>query len=107
MAKIEQILALEQIENDIFRGIATETLLPRTFGGQVAGQALVSAVRTVDPAFGVHSLHGYFLRPGNPTMQIVYLVDRIRDGRSFCTRRVTARSRVRHADRWAPSVAVA
>ncbi|WP_241384416.1 acyl-CoA thioesterase [Rhodococcus sp. CH91] len=90
MAKIEQILALEQIENDIFRGIATETLLPRTFGGQVAAQALVSAVRTVDPAFGVHSLHGYFLRPGNPTMQIVYLVDRIRDGRSFCTRRVTA-----------------
>ncbi|UYP20690.1 acyl-CoA thioesterase II [Rhodococcus sp. Z13] len=90
MAKIEQILALEQIENDIFRGIATETMLPRTFGGQVAGQALVSAVRTVDPAFGVHSLHGYFIRPGNPTMQIVYLVDRIRDGRSFCTRRVTA-----------------
>ncbi|MEZ5150925.1 acyl-CoA thioesterase [Rhodococcus zopfii] len=90
MAKIEEILALEQIENDIFRGIATETLLPRTFGGQVAGQALVSAVRTVDPGFGVHSLHGYFLRPGNPTMQIVYLVDRIRDGRSFCTRRVTA-----------------
>ncbi|WP_068163488.1 acyl-CoA thioesterase II [Rhodococcus phenolicus] len=90
MAKIEEILALEQIEKDIFRGIATETLLPRTFGGQVAGQALVSAVRTVDPEFAVHSLHGYFLRPGNPTMQIVYLVDRIRDGRSFCTRRVTA-----------------
>ncbi len=65
-------------------------MLPRTFGGQVAGQALVSAVRTVDPEFAVHSLHGYFLRPGNPTMQIVYLVDRIRDGRSFCTRRVTA-----------------
>ncbi|WP_016933015.1 acyl-CoA thioesterase II [Rhodococcus sp. R1101] len=90
MAKIEQILALEKIENDIFRGIATETLLPRTFGGQVAAQALVSAVRTVEPDHLVHSLHGYFLRPGNPTMQIVYLVDRIRDGRSFCTRRVTA-----------------
>lgn len=90
MAKIEDILELDQIEKDIFRGIATETLLPRTFGGQVAGQALVSAVRTVEAEFVVHSLHGYFLRPGNPKMQIVYLVDRIRDGRSFCTRRVTA-----------------
>ncbi|MFD3811414.1 acyl-CoA thioesterase [Rhodococcus sp. NPDC058639] len=90
MAKIEDILALEQIENDIFRGIATETLLQRTFGGQVAGQSLVSAVRTVDPDFGVHSLHGYFLRPGNPDKSIVYQVERIRDGRSFATRRVTA-----------------
>jgi acyl-CoA thioesterase II len=90
MAKIEDILELEQIENNIFRGIATETLLPRTFGGQVAGQALVSAVRTVVPEFQVHSLHGYFLRPGNPDKSIVYQVERIRDGRSFCTRRVTA-----------------
>ncbi|NKT40614.1 acyl-CoA thioesterase II [Rhodococcus hoagii] len=90
MAKIEQILELERLERDIFRGIATETMLPRTFGGQVAGQALVSAVRTVDEHFHVHSLHGYFLRPGNPVMPIVYLVDRIRDGRSFTTRRVTA-----------------
>ncbi len=65
MAKIEQILELERLERDIFRGIATETMLPRTFGGQVAGQALVSAVRTVDEHFHVHSLHGYFLRPGN------------------------------------------
>ncbi|MGX6512302.1 acyl-CoA thioesterase [Rhodococcus sp. SJ-2] len=90
MAKIEDILELERIEENIFRGIATETLLPRTFGGQVAGQALVSAVRTVVPEFQVHSLHGYFLRPGDPTKGIVYQVDRIRDGRSFCTRRVTA-----------------
>ncbi|NKR43773.1 acyl-CoA thioesterase II [Rhodococcus hoagii] len=90
MAKIEQILELERLERDIFRGIATETMLPRTFGGQVAGQALVSAVRTVDEHFHVHSLHGYFLRPGNPVRPIVYLVDRIRDGRSFTTRRVTA-----------------
>ena len=81
MAKIEDILALERIENDIFRGIATETLLQRTFGGQVAGQSLVSAVRTVDPDFGVHSLHGYFLRPGNPDKSIVYQVERMRDGR--------------------------
>ncbi|WP_305094867.1 acyl-CoA thioesterase II [Prescottella sp. R16] len=90
MAKIEEILELERLEKDIYRGIATETLLPRTFGGQVAGQALVSAVRTVDEDFHVHSLHGYFLRPGNPVMPIVYLVDRVRDGRSFATRRVTA-----------------
>lgn len=55
----------------------------------MAGQSLVSAVRTVDERFRVHSLHGYFLRPGNPTEPTVYLVDRIRDGRSFCTRRVT------------------
>ncbi|WP_072691045.1 acyl-CoA thioesterase [Rhodococcus marinonascens] len=90
MATIEEILEVEYLEENIFRGIATETTLPRTFGGQVAGQALVSAVRTVDPLFSVHSLHGYFLRPGKPTMPIVYLVDRIRDGRSFVTRRVSA-----------------
>lgn len=90
MAKIEEILELERLERDIFRGIVIETAFTRTFGGQVAGQALVSAVRTVAPAFAVHSLHGYFLRPGNPTIPTVYLVDRIRDGRSFCTRRVTA-----------------
>ncbi|NLV79242.1 MAG: acyl-CoA thioesterase II [Rhodococcus sp.] len=90
MAKIEQILELERIEENIFRGIATETLLPRTFGGQVAGQSLVSAVRTVVPEYHVHSLHGYFIRPGNPTKGIVYQVERMRDGRSFCTRRVTA-----------------
>ncbi|MFC9767727.1 acyl-CoA thioesterase [Rhodococcus jostii] len=90
MATIEEILEVERLEENIFRGIATDTMLPRTFGGQVAGQALVAAVRTVDPRFMVHSLHGYFLRPGNPTMPIVYLVDRIRDGRSFVTRRVSA-----------------
>lgn len=90
MASIEEILELERLERDIYRGIASETTLPRTFGGQVAGQALVSAVRTVDPRFSVHSLHGYFLRPGNPQQLIVYLVDRVRDGRSFVTRRVSA-----------------
>jgi acyl-CoA thioesterase II len=89
MATIEQALDLERLEENIFRGPATETILTRTFGGQVAGQALVSAVRTVDPAYGVHSLHGYFLRPGNPNIPTVYLVDRVRDGRSFATRRVT------------------
>ncbi|MBF6135236.1 acyl-CoA thioesterase II [Nocardia otitidiscaviarum] len=89
MATIEEALEIEHIERDIFRGASTKTQLPRTFGGQVAGQALVAAVRTVEPRFQVHSLHGYFLRPGNPVEPTVYLVDRIRDGRSFCTRRVT------------------
>lgn len=89
MATIEQALEIERLEKDIFRGPVIQTGLTRTFGGQVAGQALVSAVRTVDPLFQVHSLHGYFLRPGNPNEPTVYLVDRIRDGRSFVTRRVT------------------
>ncbi|SFA49181.1 acyl-CoA thioesterase-2 [Rhodococcoides kroppenstedtii] len=89
MAGIEEILELERIENDIYRGSLIPSELQRTFGGQVAGQALVSAVKTVDAAFRVHSLHGYFLRPGNPNEPTVFTVDRIRDGRSFATRRVT------------------
>ncbi|WP_068269848.1 acyl-CoA thioesterase [Aldersonia kunmingensis] len=89
MATIEEALAVERLEKDIFRGAVVKTHLQRTFGGQVAGQALVAAVRTVSPEFQVHSLHGYFLRPGNPDAPTVYLVDRIRDGRSFVTRRVT------------------
>ncbi|AYJ49605.1 acyl-CoA thioesterase [Rhodococcus sp. P1Y] len=89
MASIEDILELERIENDIFRGRTFPSLLQRTFGGQVAGQALVSAVNTVGDEYRVHSLHGYFIRPGNPTEPTVYMVERVRDGRSFCTRRVT------------------
>ncbi|MET8653969.1 MULTISPECIES: acyl-CoA thioesterase [Nocardia] len=89
MATIEEALEIERLERDIFRGASTKTQLERTFGGQVAGQALVAAVRTVEPRYQVHSLHGYFLRPGNPQERTVYLVERIRDGRSFCTRRVT------------------
>jgi acyl-CoA thioesterase-2 len=89
MATIEEALEIERLERDIFRGASIKTQLQRTFGGQVAGQALVSAVRTVEPRYQVHSLHGYFLRPGNPAQPTVYLVERIRDGRSFCTRRVT------------------
>ncbi|MGC0363871.1 acyl-CoA thioesterase-2 [Rhodococcus sp. 27YEA15] len=90
MVGIEEILALESLEKDIFRGAVHPTALQRTFGGQVAGQSLVSAVSTVDEHYLVHSLHGYFLRAGNPKIPTVYLVDRIRDGRSFCTRRVNA-----------------
>ncbi|HVE98598.1 MAG TPA: acyl-CoA thioesterase II [Mycobacteriales bacterium] len=84
------LLDLESIEVNIFRGRTAETGLPRVFGGQVAAQALVAAGRTVDPGRPVHSLHAYFLRPGDPAVPIVYEVDRIRDGRSFTTRRVVA-----------------
>ena len=90
---IEQILDLEQLEVNIYRGGVYNPesgFLSRTFGGHIAGQALVSAVRTVDPKYQVHSLHGYFLRPGDGTKPAVYLVDRPRDGSSFCTRRVNA-----------------
>lgn len=90
---IEEILDLEQLEVNIYRGGVFNPdsgFLQRTFGGHVAGQSLVSAVRTVDPAFQVHSLHGYFLRPGDARAPSVYTVERIRDGGSFCTRRVSA-----------------
>lgn len=83
------LLDLERIEEDIFRGRSPKVSLQRVFGGQVAGQALVAAGRTVDPRFAVHSLHAYFIRPGDPAVPIVYSVDRVRDGRSFCVRRVT------------------
>jgi len=84
------LLDLEAIEVNIFRGTSPDVDAQRVFGGQVAGQALVAAARTVDPDRHVHSLHAYFLRPGDPTVPILYEVDRIRDGRSFTTRRVVA-----------------
>jgi acyl-CoA thioesterase-2 len=84
------LLDLEQIENDIFRGRSPEERRQRVFGGQVAGQALVAAGRTVPVNRPVHSLHAYFIRPGDPLVPIVYTVERVRDGRSFTTRRVTA-----------------
>ncbi|MEP6598222.1 MAG: acyl-CoA thioesterase II [Actinomycetota bacterium] len=90
-----RLLDLEQIEQDIFRGRSPNVSLQRIFGGQVAGQALVAAGRTVDPNRSVHSLHSYFIRPGDPETPIVYTVDRVRDGRSFSTRRVVA---IQHGD---------
>ena len=84
------LLDLEQIEVDIFRGRSPDESRQRVFGGQVAGQALVAAGRTVPADRPVHSLHAYFIRPGDPAVPLVYTVDRIRDGRSFTTRRVTA-----------------
>jgi acyl-CoA thioesterase-2 len=90
MAALLEVLDLERIEEDLYRGGATRTSLQRTFGGQVAAQALVSATSTVPAGFAVHSLHAYFVRPGDTLVPTVYSVDRVRDGRSFMTRRVTA-----------------
>jgi acyl-CoA thioesterase II len=83
------LLDLEQIEVNIFRGRSPDETVQRVFGGQVAGQALVAAGRTVPDDRPVHSLHAYFIRPGDPAVPLVYMVERIRDGRSFTTRRVT------------------
>src|SRR3954447_2758406 len=85
-----RLLDLERIEEDIFRGVSTKSRSQRVFGGQVAGQALVAAGRTVADDRYVHSLHSYFVRPGDPSIPILYDVDRVRDGRSFSTRRVIA-----------------
>ena len=85
------LLDLETIEVNIFRGQSPDENRQRVFGGQVAGQALVAAARTIDePGRMVHSLHAYFLRSGDPGVPILYEVDRIRDGKSFSTRRVVA-----------------
>jgi acyl-CoA thioesterase II len=84
-----KLLDIEPIEVNIFRGVSPDEDRQRVFGGQVAAQALMAAGRTVERG-RVHSLHAYFLRPGDPNVPILYEVDRIRDGRSFSTRRVVA-----------------
>jgi len=84
------LLELERLEVNLFRGLSPDEDQQRVFGGQVAAQALVAAGRTVEADRPVHSLHSYFLRPGDPNVPIIYEVDRIRDGRSFTTRRVIA-----------------
>src|SRR5512133_3968413 len=85
------ILDLEQLELNLFRGRSPQVGWQRVFGGQVIGQALVAACRTVDVAGRPpHSLHAYFLLAGDPKVPIIYEVDRIRDGKSFTTRRVVA-----------------
>jgi acyl-CoA thioesterase-2 len=89
--EVIDLLDLEQIEVNIFRGESPEgERRQRVFGGQVAGQALVAAGRTVPADRPVHSLHAYFIRPGDPTVPLVYVVEPVRDGKSFTTRRVTA-----------------
>ena len=84
------LLDLEQVEVDLFRGRSPDVELQRVFGGQVASQALVAAGRTAPSGRPVHSLHAYFIHPGDPAVPLIYSVDRVRDGRSFTTRRVSA-----------------
>jgi acyl-CoA thioesterase-2 len=86
------LLDLEEIDTDVYRGRNERGRMGRLFGGQVAAQSLVAAGRSVEQG-RAHSLHGYFLRPGDPSHPVLYTVDRIRDGRSFTTRLVVARQR--------------
>jgi acyl-CoA thioesterase II len=88
--KLISLLDLEPIEFNIYRGQNRDIGSGRVFGGQVLAQALVAAQRTVEEGRQAHSLHGYFILPGDLSVPIVYFVDRLRDGRSFTTRQVTA-----------------
>jgi acyl-CoA thioesterase II len=90
MRELLDILDLEQLEHNLYRGRSPQVGWQRVFGGQVISQAVVAAQRTVDAARDIHSLHCYFMRPGDPAVPIIYQVDRLRDGGSFTTRRVTA-----------------
>lgn len=89
LEELTGLLTLERLEDDLFRGKSRDIGYDRVFGGQVLGQALAAARFTVDEQY-IHSLHAYFLREGDPETPIIYFVDRARNGRSFCARRVTA-----------------
>jgi acyl-CoA thioesterase-2 len=89
--ELRALLDLEYLDVDLFRGAQPESTRQRVYGGQVAAQALVAGARTVPEGFEVHSLHSYFLLPGDYDVPVIYDVERIRDGRSFATRRVMAR----------------
>lgn len=88
--RLVDILTVEAVEENFFRGIATPNGKGRAFGGQVIGQALMAATATVEPERACHSLHAYFMRPGDATKPVLYQVERDYDGRSFATRRVIA-----------------
>jgi acyl-CoA thioesterase-2 len=90
LTELLELLGLERIEQDLFRGQSQDLGWGNVFGGQVLGQALSAAEQTVEQDRAVHSMHGYFLRTGDAKRPIVYEVDRIRDGKSFTTRRVVA-----------------
>src|SRR5690348_3235243 len=85
-----KLLDIEPLEETLFRGLSPDTSVQRVFGGQVAGQALVAAGRTVGTDRIVHSLHAYFLHAGDPSVPLIYSVDRTRETRTMSTRRVTA-----------------
>lgn len=93
--ELVDLLELEEIEPGLYRGRQPRTELQRVFGGQVAGQALAACTSTVPGDRYVHSLHGYFLRPGDPHVPIIYDVETIRDGGSFSIRRAVARQQTR------------
>ena len=97
-APLMAVLGLEEREEDVFVGQTPTTPSQRVFGGQVAGQALMAAGLTAPGDRSVHSLHSYFLRPGDPAEEIRYVVERIRDGRTFSTRRVLAHQRRKGED---------
>lgn len=90
LQELVALLSLEAIEENLFRGVSQDLGFRQLFGGQVLGQCVSAATQTVEAERHVHSLHGYFLRPGDATLPVVYQVDRVRDGGSFSTRRVTA-----------------
>ena len=90
LQKVIEILDLEEIEQNHYLATSPNEGWQRVYGGQVIGQALVAASRTVVAERHAHSLHGYFLRAGDTSIPILYKVDRIRDGKSFTTRRVVA-----------------
>ncbi len=90
-AELVELLDLEQLDLNLFRGRQPTTMRQRVFGGQVAAQALIAAIRTAGQEYLPHSMHSYFLRPGDYSVPIIYDVERLRDGRSFATRRVVAR----------------
>lgn len=89
--ELSDLLDIESIDVNLFRGRQPDTQLQRVFGGQVAAQALIAAARTAGDNYRAHSLHSYFLRPGDTAVPIIYDVENLRDGRSFATRRVLAR----------------
>ncbi len=90
VARLAALLDLERLDDNLFRSLTQEEGWKRVYGGQVLGQALVAAQRTVDADRPVHSLHAYFILPGDPGAPIIYQTERTRDGRSFTTRRVVA-----------------
>ena len=90
VANLLSILDLEPLEDNLFRGRSPQQAWQRVYGGQTLGQALVAAARTVEAERFAHSVHAYFLQPGDLSRPIIYSVERVRDGRSFTTRRVTA-----------------
>ncbi|MGE0627024.1 MAG: acyl-CoA thioesterase II [Hyphomicrobiaceae bacterium] len=90
LAELVGLLDLEQLEVNLFRGLTPPGERRRVFGGQVLGQSLVAALRTIEEPRPVHSMHGYFLLAGDPKIPIIYDVERVRDGGSFTTRRVKA-----------------